>query len=158
VSPPPLYYVSEADLTDRIGAQAMVDMLDYDRDGVPDAPKVLRLLLDAVSYVESFLRTVYDLTVLRAMSTPPNEVVRLVLDRAEAELYCRHPEFARFDGYKAKERNDHELHKLVTGGRRLDVVGPPEPAANEGGTTGSFDPQADVSRTPRVFDDLGDFA
>jgi phage gp36-like protein len=153
-----LYYVTAEDLADRIGAQAMVDMLDYDRDGVPDPPKVLRLLLDAVSYVESYLRGTYDLTVLRAMETPPNEVARLVLDRAEAELYCRHPEFARFDGYKAKDRCDHELRKLVEGARRLDVVGPPEPAANEGGTTGSFDPRTPAGRTPRMFDDLGDFA
>jgi hypothetical protein len=152
-----LYYVSEQDLVDRIGEQAMLDMLDYDRDGVPDPGKVLRLLLDAVSYVESFLRGKYDLNVLRAMRPAPNEVTRLVLDRAEAELYCKHPEFARFDGYKAKDRCDKELEKLVHGDRRLDVVGPPEPAANEGGTTGSFDPRPSVSCTPRVFDKLGDY-
>ncbi len=152
-----LYYVTEADLVDRIGEQAVLDMLDYDRDGVADPGKVLRLLLDAVSYVESFLRGKYDLTVLRAMRPAPNEVTRLVLDRAEAELYCKHPEFARFDGYKAKDRCDHELEKLVHGERRLDVVGPPEPAANEGGTTGSFDPHPPHAPTPRVFDDLGDY-
>jgi hypothetical protein len=151
-------YVAEADLVDRIGKQAVVDMLDYDRDGVADPGKVSRLLLDAVSYVESFLRGKYDLAVLRAMSPPPNEVRRLVLDRAEAELYCRHPEFARFDGYKAKERCDHELEALVRGERRLDVVGAPEPAANEGGTTGSLDPRPPATSTPRVFDELGDFA
>lgn len=153
---PALYYVTDADLVDRIGEQAVRDMLDHDRDGTPDAGKVLRLLLDAVSYIESFLRGIYDLGVLRALSPPPNEVKRLVLDRAEAELYCRHPEFARFDGYKAKDRNDQELQKLATGVRRLDVIGPPEPAANQGGTTGSFDPRP-ASSTARMFDDLGDF-
>jgi hypothetical protein len=153
---PILYYVAEADLVDRIGEQAVLDLLDYDRDGVADPDKVLRLLLDAVSYVESFLRPVYDLDLLRRMAPPPNEVVRLALDRAEAELYCRHPEFARFDGYRAKERCDAELEKLRFGKRRLDVVGPPEPAANQGGTTGRFDSQQ-KPRTPRVFDKLGDF-
>jgi phage gp36-like protein len=152
-----LYYVSEQDLVDRIGQQAVLDMLDYDRDGVADPGKVLRLLLDAVSYVESFLRGKYDLTFLRSMPTPPNEVTRLVLDRAEAELYCKHPEFARFDGYKAKDRCDHELEKLARGDRRLDIVGPPEPAANEGGTTVSSVPRARGSDTPRVFDKLGDY-
>ena len=151
-----IYYVRQADLVDRIGEQAVLDLLDYDRDGVADADKVQRLLLDAVSYVESFLRAEYDLDLLRGMNPAPNEVQRLVLDRAEAELYCRHPEFARFDGYKAKERCDAELEKLRRGTRRLDVVGPPEPAANEGGTTGSFDTRA-RPRTPRTFDKLGDF-
>jgi hypothetical protein len=152
-----IFYVTEEDIVDRIGQQAVLDMLDYDRDGVADPGKVQRLLLDAVSYVETFLRGKYDLTVLRTMNPPPNEVRRLVLDRAEAELYCRHPEFARFDGYKAKDRCDRELEKLIHGDRRLDVVGPPEPAANEGGTTGSFDPRPLASPTPRVFDDMGDY-
>jgi phage gp36-like protein len=156
MSGPTLHYVTEADLVDRIGQQAVLDMLDFDRDGVADPSKVLRLLLDAVSYVESFLHR-YSLDVLRAMNPPPNEVVRLVLDRAEAELYCKHPEFARFDGYKAKERCDKELEKLALGGRRLDVVGPPEPATNEGGTVGSNDARDGFRPKPRVFDKLGDF-
>jgi hypothetical protein len=153
-----VFYVEEVDLVDRIGNQAVLDMLDYDRDGVADPSKVMRLLLDAVSYVESFLRGKYDLAVLRAMKPPPNEVRRLVLDRVEAELYCKHPEFARFDGYRAKERCDHELGMLARGDRRLDVVGMPEPAANEGGTTGSLDREPKATSTPRVFDDLGDFS
>jgi hypothetical protein len=157
VTTPTLHYVTEADLVDRIGQQAVLDMLDYDRDGVADPGKVLRLLLDAVSYVESFLRTEYRLETLRAMKPAPNEVKRLILDRAEAELYCRHAEFARFDGMKAKERCDKELTALSLGHRRLDVDGTPEPAANQGGTTGTNDPGATLCPTPRVFDDLGDY-
>lgn len=135
-------YIVQADLEARVGAEAVRQILDDNRDGTPDAAPLARVIADAESYVEGFLRTVYDLAAIRALTTGvPNEVKRLCLDVAEAYLWDRFPEYVRAQGDKLLERARRDLVDLHKGMTRLDIVGTPEPAANRGGTVQSDDPE-----------------
>lgn len=146
------YDLSTADLEDRFSPAVLVDIFDDDNDGTPDPAPLLRLLLDAQSYVEGALRHVYDLSTLRGVDPWPNEIVRFILDRAEARAYVRHPEHARFDGYKMLDRVDKELTDLCNKGkRRLDADGSPEPAYNQGGVTSSSVNDPDFPEPAKIF-------
>lgn len=146
------YGLSVTDLADRLSQPVLVDVFDDDNDGTPDTGPILRVLLDAQSYVEGALRHVYDLSTLRGVDPWPNEVVRLILDRAEGRVYMRHPEHAKFDAGRLLDRVDKELENLVNRGkRRLDVDGSPEPAANQGGTTSSSVTDPDFPDPPKQF-------
>ncbi|MBU1028535.1 MAG: DUF1320 domain-containing protein, partial [Nanoarchaeota archaeon] len=78
-------YIVQADIENRISAEVARQILDDNLDGTVDANPLARVIADAESYVEGFLRTVYDLTVIRALGTgAPNEIKRLCLDVAVA--------------------------------------------------------------------------
>lgn len=125
-------YWELSDLEDRLSAEVVLQILDDDNDGVVDVTPLERLQSDADAYVEGYLRGIYDLAVLRA--DPPEQVKRLSLDCAAMRLARRHKEYVRHDWKQLKEDLDEELMLLRKGLVRLDVVGSPEPGANQGGS------------------------
>lgn len=147
-------YFEMSDLEDRVGKKVLIEVLDDNSDGTVDTRALERLIKDACSYVDSFLRRVYPLPL--PGPEVPNEVQRLALDVAQAMLAERHPEYRKIDGAKLRERAEKELNDLAEGRRRLDVQGLPEPAANEGGTVLSNDPTR-ATPNPPVFSDMGDW-
>jgi len=138
-------YIKQSDLEDRLGKEAIRFILDDDVDGRPDSSPVARVLLDAESRFESYARGNYDLTALRAMgfagtNDVPNEVKRICLDLATAMLWQRYPQYVRAHGDRLWDRVQDELMDLRRGKTRLDIVGTPEPARNQGGMVRSGDP------------------
>jgi len=151
-------YIVQADIEARVSAAVLVQILDDNEDGVVDTVPLARLIADSEAYVEGFLRGNYDLAALRAMGTAcPSEVKRLCLDVAVSFLWDRFPEYVRADGAALMRRAREDMVALRQGVTRLDVIGTPEPAANQGGATLSSDPdEPDVA--DKVFlDGLGDF-
>jgi phage gp36-like protein len=150
-------YITLSDLEDRITQAVVTQILDDNVDGTPDENPLLRVIADAESYVEGFLRGNYDITVIRALGrSAPNEVKRLCLDVAVAYLYDRHPEYIRADGMKLMESARRDLLELRKGITRLDVVGSPEPAANQGGVVRSGDPD-EIAPVDKFFNDPDSF-
>ncbi len=155
-NPTPLYYVTTKNFEDKIGRELVVAILDDNNDGSPDAGPVLRLLLDAVAYVESFMRAAgYDLEKARAASPPPSDVVRLVLERAHAMANIRHPEIVRYDGEKALLRVERECLMIQKKIMRLDLNLTDAAPAGVGGRVGRIGMSA-TAPSP-MFADLGDF-
>ena len=149
-------YITQTDLEDRLSAAVIRDILDDDADGFVDDNPLDRVIADAESYVEGFLRVAYDLETVRALGTSvPNEVKRLCLDIATAYLWERHPEYIRADGDKLLMRARLELVDLRRGLTRLDIVGDPEPPANRGGEARSGD--ADEPTPVNAFKNPTDF-
>lgn len=127
-------------------------------DEEADADVVARVIEDAESYVESFLRGVYNLDTLRAQGTScPTEVKRLCLDVATAYIWQRHPEYVRADGEAILRRVRNELTDLRKGITRLNVTSAPEPAENQGGIVESGDPDDTEIKDKFFVDGLGDF-
>lgn len=150
-------YITLSDLEDRITQAVLTQILDDNVDGTPDENPLLRVIADAESYVEGFLRGNYDLTVIRALGrSAPNEVKRLCLDIAVSYLYDRHPEYIRANGMKLMESARRDLLELRKGITRLDVVGSPEPAANQGGVVRSGDPD-EIAPVDKFFNDPDSF-
>jgi phage gp36-like protein len=150
-------YITLSELEDRITETVVRQILDDNVDGTPDANPLARVIEDAESYVEGFLRGNYSLTVLRNLGTAaPNEVKRLCLDVAVSHLYDRHPEYIRADGRRLLERARRDLIDLRKGVTRLDVVGSPEPAANQGGVMLSGDPE-EPEPVPKFFNNPDSF-
>ena len=136
-------YVVQADIEARVSAAVVRQILDDDASGAADAANVNRVIADAESYVEGFLRGIYDIAALRVQGTgAPNEVKRLCLDVAVSYLYERWPEYIRGNWQELRERARMELKDLRNGVTRLDVVGAPEPARNQGGVVRSGDPDS----------------
>ncbi len=152
----PLYYVTVAMLRDRLGEEILTAYFDDNNDGSPDASPVRRYLVDAVSYVETYVRAAgYDLDDARAKDPPPGPIVDAVLDRAEAKIYQRHPEIQRVDAEKALDRVDKELLRIQSKQRRLDVnqLTDKKPAT-VGGNLGRIGIHAQAPEP--LFSDLGD--
>jgi len=149
-------YIVTADLEARVSALVVRQILDDDQSGAADTTAVTRVIADAESYVEGFLRGNYDLAAVRALGTgAPNEVKRLCLDIAVAYLWERHPEYVRADGDKLFERARRDLVDLRAGKTRLDIVASVEPAANQGGVVES-DNEDDRTVLPKLFNaDMG---
>lgn len=153
---PPLYYVTVAMLKERMGEEIVTAFFDDNNDGSPDASPMRRYLLDAVSYVETYVRAAgYDLEDARSKDPAPGPIVDAVLDRAEAKIYQRHPEIQRLDVEKALDRVDKELLRIQTKQRRLDVnVLTDKKPETVGGALGRIGIRA---QTPEpLFSDLGD--
>lgn len=123
-------YISKAQLEARFGAAQVKAILDDDNDGVADADPLARVIADASSKVDSYLRHLYGRHM--PFAVVPDEVVRLTLDVACGMLAERHPEYCRRDFTKALDRAEKDLMLLRTGKTSLGVVGVPEPAANSG--------------------------
>lgn len=120
----------QAELSKRIGPDALQLIYDDNRDGTADADPIAQLAADAKSKLFGTLRGIYDLAAVEA--SPPNEVSRLMLDIMVAYAAQRHPEAVRRDWVPLMAQADADLMKLRTGKIRLDVEGSPEPAANQG--------------------------
>lgn len=155
-----------ADLQARASEGGVLAAFDDSNAGIVTGadPAIIRLLRDATSYVLSFLRVKYDITLLIAMGAEalPNEVVRLTLDAAEYYAARRHPEWCRQNKNwkELKAVLDEELHELVSGKRRLDIVGSPEPASGletEFVQTEDVTSAGEVISLPRRFSNMGDF-
>lgn len=153
-------YIVQADLEARLSARVIREILDDDASGAADAANITRVIADAESYCEGFIRGNYDLTTIRALGTAaPNELKRLCIDVATAYLWDRHPEYVRAHGDKLLERARRDLIDLRNGVTRFDVTGTPEPAANQGGVVRSGDPEQPDEST-QIFagpDGLGIF-
>lgn len=150
-------YITLSDIEDRITQTVVRQILDDNVDGTPDENPLLRVIADSESYVEGFLRGNYDIAAIRLLGTSvPNEVKRLCLDIAVSFLYDRHPEYIRADGAKLLEVARRDLIDLRKGVTRLDVVGSPEPAANQGGVVRSGDP-INPDPAPKFFNDPDSF-
>lgn len=131
-------YITKADLSKRISPQVLQQIYDDEEIGAANDDAVAAVCADASSKVASYLRPIYDLAVVA--NSPPHEVVRLSLDVAEAYAAQRFPSYVRRDWEKLMKQAEGDLDKLRKGHTRLDVVGPPEPAANEGGKVSNGDP------------------
>lgn len=125
-------YWTLEDLQDRLSRETVINCFDDDDDGEPDDTPIERLQVDSDSFVEGYLRGNYDLDAVRA--APPNQVVRLSLDYAEAMTAKRHPAYVKRDWVPMMAMVKADLADIRAGKIRLDVVGTPEPAANNGGT------------------------
>jgi len=152
-------YITQADLENRLTKEVVLQILDDESDqGNTFDDNVARVIADAESYVEGFLRGNYDLAAIRALGTgAPNEVIRLCLDVATSYMWERHPEYVRADGNELLKRARLELVDLRKGVTRLDIVDTPEPPANQGGMTQSGDPDDTDPHDPFFLRGLGDF-
>lgn len=126
-----LPYWTISDLESRLGREVVIQVFDDDNDGVPDAGAVDQLSADSDSFVEGYLRGVYELATVR--DAPPNQVKRLSLDYAVAQCAKRRPEYVRRDFGPLEAAVRQELSEIRSGKIRLDVIGAPEPGANQGG-------------------------
>lgn len=150
-------YIVEADLTARIGSEAMLEILDDDVSGAVDAANLTRAIDDAESTVESFMRKVYDLTALRALGVnAPNEVKRLCLEMAVGYLWDRFPEYVRVDGRRLRQDALDELKDIARGLRRLDDIDTIEDTAQVDVRARSGDPD-DPTASVKVFQDPDGF-
>lgn len=150
-------YIVGADIQNRIGAAAYLRLFDDNNDGAADADPIAQVIADAQAKVDGYLRGAYSLDEVAA--NPPNQVKRLCLDVAQAYLAMRHPMAVRIDWEKLLQAAERDLKRLRTGEIRLDVVGAPEPATNEGGEYAVGDPDTyDATTFKRTFlDGTGDF-
>lgn len=126
-------YWDLSDLQARISAEAVRQGYDDDNDGTPDAAAIARLQVDSDSFVDTYLRGIYDLDVLRG-AVPP-AVSRLSLDMAVIFARQRFPTWAQGGWKDLYDVTVKQLEDLHTQKTRLDVVGLPEPAAPLGGTS-----------------------
>lgn len=147
-------YIAKADIEQRLSAPVVKRIYDDDNDGTADADPVNRLCKDASARVAGFLRGIYSLDAVAA--APPEEVIRLTLDVAEALAAKRFPRAVMRDWMPLWKVATDELKDLRNGVTRLDVEGSPEPAANQGGEVASGNPDA-PDPLPRFSDDWGVF-
>lgn len=149
-------YFDKADLEARLSATIVQQIYDDNNDGTADASPIARLIADASSEVDSFLRPIYPLP----LPTPvPNEVKRLALDVAEYRAAQRFPEIVRKNWQELRKVTIEDLNNLRKGVTRLDVPTgqAPDPPANAGATVGQ--PRGTPACTPSPFwADMGDFS
>lgn len=145
-------YITKKDLEDRLSPRRVADILDDANTGSASDDAIERLCADATAKVNGYLRGIYDLPLAEPV---PEEVKRLTLDVAVAYAAQRHPEYVQRDWVTLIEAVDRELTALRKGFTRLDVVGPPEPGANQGATVSSGDVASPEAR--QVWQNMGDF-
>lgn len=131
------YYVTQAMLEDRMSATVIRRVYDDMNVGGSSDSCVKQIITDGEAMFEGYCRGIYDLTALRAAK--PNEAVRLALDCVEVLTIKRFPRAANRDWQPMLEALRKELASLRKGETRLDIIGPPEPAANQGGYVSSGD-------------------
>jgi len=123
-------YWTQTDLENRLSAEVVRQVFDDDNNGTADTGPLAQLQQDCDSFVEGYLRGIYDLPTVRA--NPPNQVKRLSLDYAVAQCAKRRPGYIKRDWKQLEEVARAELTDIRNGKVRLDVVNAPEPAANQG--------------------------
>jgi len=150
-------YWFQADLENRISIEVAIQVLDDNNDGVVDTGPLAQIQADCDSFVDGYLRGIYDLPTVKA--NPPNQVKRISLDYAVAQCAKRRPGYIKHDWKDLESAARAELSDIRSGRVRLDVVTAPEPAANEG--TNVWDGGPDMAVQPAsVFIDpgsMGDF-
>lgn len=150
-----LPYWSLSDLESRISAEVVRQVLDDNNDGFADETSISRLQADSDSFVEGYLRGIYDLATVR--TTTPNQVKRLSLDYAVAQMAKRHPEYVRREFRPLEDAVRAELCEIRSGRVRLDVDSTPEPAANQGGDVWDGGDDATEPAVKFFTGGLGDF-
>lgn len=148
----PYPYVTAEELKRRLGSSLVDRVLDDDGDGFADAEVMAEVIADASAKVAGTLRGNYDLDAVAANT--PREVKRLTLELAACYIAQRHPEAVRFEWEPRMEQVNRDLKAIRSGENRLDVVGPPEPSANQGADYFP-DPMTNGERT--FLDGMGDF-
>lgn len=147
------HYIGFKAVERRLSAAVVRRVYDDQNTGVvlsedSDDNPIVQLIQDAEAKFEGYCRGIYDLTVLRQVHPP--EAVRLCLDCAEALAAKRFPRAMNRDWVTLEQSVNTELAGLRSGKTRLDVMGPPEPAANTGGRTPDGDtssPQPELLET-----------
>lgn len=124
-------YITDAVASSRLSAAVVRRIYDDNNDGLPDSDPVAQLIRDAEAMFEGYCRGIYDLAALRIAH--PNEAIRLVLDCVEFLAAKRFPQACKRDWTILEASVRKELESLRKGLTRLDVMGSPEPAANQGG-------------------------
>lgn len=137
----------------RIGEAECNRIFDDNEDGIADTLILEDIRADASAKIAGALRGIYDLDAVAA--DPPREVLRLSLDMCKVYAAQRHPEAVRFDWEPLLKSVDRDLAKIRTGEARLDVVGTPEPAANNGAML--IDISDEGTTQPRWGGRFGDF-
>jgi hypothetical protein len=134
------YYISTSLVERRLSKAVVRRVYDDNNLGVviPDeySPVVL-LVRDSESMFEGYCRGIYDLNALRAAKPP--EAVRLCLDCSEYLAAKRFPRAVNRSWVELEKSVRDELMNLRKGLTRFDVIGTPEPAANQGGYVSSGD-------------------
>lgn len=131
------HYIDDAKLSARVGAKTYAACFDDTNSGTVNAQAVAQVIQDAEAQFDGFMRGVYPIP----LSPVPNQAVRICLDLAEAYTYLRNVEAARRDPDVILKRAREEMTDIRKGFVRLDVEGPPEPGANQGGEVHSGDPE-----------------
>jgi hypothetical protein len=155
-------YITREQLILRCGRRYADRVLDEDGDGRWDeeaeepftATKIDEIIADGCAKVAGCLRQHYDLDAVAL--NPPREVIRLSLDACYILLLKHFPEVFGMDWVEYDRALSRELNAIGAGKQRLDVMGPPEPAGNNGGeaVTGN----AEVLEIPMPWaNNYGDF-
>ena len=149
-------YVGLNNVEARLSTAVVRRICDDDNDGTADSNAIDELIESSESRVEGACRDIYDLTALRAAS--PGEIKRLVLDGIVAYAAMRFPKAMSRPWEPLMESWRKDLKALRAGEYGLDIVGPPEPAANKGGEilTGSVEDGAEPL-DPTFLGGFGDF-
>jgi phage gp36-like protein len=79
-------YATEADITDRYGADALRIASDRDHDRISDPSPVSRALTDATAVINSYIGKVYDLP----LASVPDVLVAYCVDIAFYKLHSTH--------------------------------------------------------------------
>ncbi len=125
---------SQSDLIDEIGTDAALAGLDDDNDGAIDEGALVRLQSKSDAHVIGRIRGsrhVGDMAGI--VAAPPEQLVRLSLEYAKAQVWKRAPAHARSDWSELESSVNAELTDIRRGIVRLDVAGVPADPANVGG-------------------------
>ncbi len=150
----PYPYISNEDVRLRLGAPKYHRLFDEDGDGLADdvnssgdtSNTVERIRRDASAKVAGYLRGIYDLDAVA--TDTPEEVKRLALDVFVAIAAQRHPEVMRVEWKDLLDAVERDLRNLREGKTRLDVMGSPEPARNNGAEVLSGNPRKPDVKPP----------
>lgn len=130
--------ITQAQLEARVGARDLARALDENNDGAPDPVAVTELCKSASSTVLVYLGATMDLSAIAQAASEETAyaVVNLTLDVATAMLSRRAPMVVRLEGgwIEAMKLAQGSLKLLREAFTKLDTPGPPNPAANSGGT------------------------
>jgi len=131
------HYITQAALEARLSAAVVRRIYDDNNLGDAEETPISQLIKDAEAKFEGYCRGIYPLDALR--TAKPNEAVRLCLDVVEAMAAKRFPRAYTRDWQPLMDFVERELSGLRSRKTQLDVVGLPEPAANDGGYVSSGD-------------------
>ncbi len=150
--------VGEAAIERRLSAAVVRRVYDDENTGAVTSATtdpLGQLIVDAEALFEGYCRGIYDLTALRAAKPP--EAIRLCLDIVDFLAAKRFPRAVNRDWTVLEASVRDELKDLRKGLTRLDVMGTPEPAANQGGYISSGDVNSPDVRTPTFNGSWGSF-
>ena len=147
-------YIDATQLSRRMTTTCYQGTFNDAGTGTVDTDAVAQVIRDAEAYVNGFLRGIYPTI---PVSPVPDQVMRITLDVAEAYAYQRNGTLSRRDPEVIIERARKDLVDIRNGKIRLDVDGAPEPAANQGGSARSGDPDDPDPPSSVFLGGLGDY-